>query len=109
MAPGWGVKITYMLQDRSAGVAYVARTTREFLGDERDIIENLAGDKLFVVFGVKDLVVVNSEDVVLVADKRRSGNLKKVTEVPRAHRVREASEKQRDEDVCRREGAGVRR
>lgn len=72
-----------------------------------NIIENSVGDKLFVVFGVRDLVIVNSEDVVLVADKRRSGNLKKVTEVLRARKVREASEKQRDEDLSRRERAGV--
>mgnify|MGYP005840158165 FL=1 len=55
-----------------------------------NIIENSMGDKLFVAFGVRDLVIVNSEDVVLVADKRRSGNLKKVTETLRGRRFGEA-------------------
>lgn len=32
-----------------------------------NIIDNSLGDKLVVAFGVKDLVIVNSEDVVLVA------------------------------------------
>lgn len=45
-----------------------------------NIIDNSTGDKLFVAFGVKNLVIVNSDDVVLVADKRRSGNLKKLRE-----------------------------
>jgi len=55
-----------------------------------NIIDNSLGDKLVVAFGVKDLVIVNSEDVVLVADKKRSGSLKKVTETLRACRVLEA-------------------
>ncbi|NPV81360.1 MAG: mannose-1-phosphate guanylyltransferase [Firmicutes bacterium] len=56
-----------------------------------NIIENSMGDKLFVAFGVKDLVIVNSDDVVLVADKRRSGNLKKITEMLGTRRAREAA------------------
>jgi hypothetical protein len=45
---------------------------------------------VFVAFGVKNLVMVNSEDVVLVADKRRSGSLKKVTEPLKACGLLEA-------------------
>lgn len=48
-----------------------------------NIIDNSLGDKLVVAFGVRDLVIVNAEDVVLVADKKRSGSLKRVTEVLR--------------------------
>jgi len=72
-----------------------------------NIIDNSLGDKLLVAFGVKDLVIVNSEDVVLVADKKRSGSLKKVTEVLRDQKVRKASEKQREGDWSRREGAAM--
>lgn len=64
-----------------------------------NIIDNSMGDKLFVAFGVRDLVIVNSEDVVLVADKKKSGNLKKVTEVLRARKVREAPENQKGDLV----------
>lgn len=60
-----------------------------------NIIDNSVGDKLFVAFGVRDLVIVNSEDVVLVADKKRSGSLKKVTEVLRNRKMRELLEGER--------------
>lgn len=52
-----------------------------------NIIENSTGDKLLVAFGVKDLVIVNSENALLVADKRRSANLKKVAELLREQKI----------------------
>lgn len=58
-----------------------------------NIIENSKGDKLFVAFGVRDLVIVNSDDVVLVTEKRRSGNLKKVTEMLRARKAPQNGER----------------
>lgn len=64
-----------------------------------NIIDNSLGDKLVVAFGVKDLVIVNSEDVVLVADKKRSGSLKKVTEVLRNRKMRELLERERGREV----------
>jgi len=73
-----------------------------------NIIENSVGDKLFVAFGVKDLVVVNSDNVVLVADKRRSGNLKKVTEMLRARKAQQNGEQKEQELKVRGWGAGRR-
>ena len=62
-----------------------------------NIVDNSIGDKLFVAFGVRDLVIVNSEDVVLVADKRRSGNLKKVAEVLKGRKAWELPEEQKED------------
>lgn len=62
-----------------------------------NIIENSVGDKIIVAFGVKDLVIVNSHDAVLVTDKKGSGNLKKVTEALRRQKVRETVATQIDE------------
>jgi mannose-1-phosphate guanylyltransferase len=45
-----------------------------------NIIDNSIGDKLFVAFGVTDLVMVNSDDVILVAEKKASADLKRVVE-----------------------------
>ncbi|HHY38779.1 MAG TPA: mannose-1-phosphate guanylyltransferase, partial [Clostridia bacterium] len=59
-----------------------------------NIIDNTIGDKLLVTFGVKDLVVVNSEDFILVTDKRRSGNLKNVTEMLNTCGIKQVLEKQ---------------
>lgn len=67
-----------------------------------NIIDNSLGDKLFVAFGVRDLVIVNSEDVVLVADKKRSGSLKRVTEVLRGRKVWKVSDKQENKDLSQR-------
>ncbi|HHV61386.1 MAG TPA: NTP transferase domain-containing protein [Firmicutes bacterium] len=54
-----------------------------------NIVENSSGDKMLVAFGVDDLVIVNTDDVVLIADKRKSGSLKKLSEV-----LKRAGEKQ---------------
>lgn len=72
-----------------------------------NIIDNSLGDKLVVAFGVKDLVIVNSEDVVLVADKKRSGSLKRVTEVLRGRKAREAPESQKG-DLARKSAGRFR-
>ena len=57
---------------------------RAVLVDSRgNIVENSSGDKMLVAFGVDNLVIVNTEDVVLVADKRKSGSLRKATETLR--------------------------
>ena len=69
-----------------------------------NIIDNSLGDKLVVAFGVKDLVIVNSEDVVLVADKKRSGNLKKVTEVLRNRKMQELLEREEEGRPLERKG-----
>ncbi|HHV76831.1 MAG TPA: hypothetical protein GXX39_05635 [Syntrophothermus lipocalidus] len=52
-----------------------------------NIIDNSVGDKLVVAFGVRDLVIVNSEDVVLVADKKKIGSLKKVMEILKEEKI----------------------
>jgi len=62
-----------------------------------NIVDNSTGDKLFVAFGVRDLVIVNTEYVVLVADKKRSGNLKKVTEVLKGRKAWELPEEQKED------------
>lgn len=54
-----------------------------------NIIDNSIGDKFLVTFGVRDLVVVNSEDFVLITDKKRSSNLKHVTEMLNNYRIKE--------------------
>ncbi len=43
-----------------------------------NIIHNTIGDKLLIAFGVKDLVIVNSHDVILIAEKKASADLKRV-------------------------------
>lgn len=39
------------------------------------------GDKLIIVFGVKDLIVIDSEDVLLIMDKNRDQEVKYLVDI----------------------------